>query len=417
MQKYNLNNNFSYKEIVFFSILYLSLITGFFLSENSTGGAITDYYNQKNISIHFSNNFLDSLLNYDKYSSRHSPVLIIFLSFLEKINLDDNFIRLLHLHICLILPYIFYKIIREQDYTKNKKIALVLSSILFLSPTFRSLSIWPDSRLLGLTIFSLSIFFFVKFLNKRSFKFVIFNVISCALASYISPNFSVFSIFFLINFILYYGFKNKKILIIIILNILISLPAIYYIFILDVNFINKSAAIGGIKNENIIFINLFNNVLITFTLIFFYLIPFIISKIISIEKILNYKNILASFLIFIILAVNFDYQYNLSGGGIFFKISNYLFDNNYFFFIFSLISIIYILPILIRNKLNLLIFLLIIINNPQYTMYHKYFDPFLIISFFSIFILKKNLDLILSLKNLFYIYSFFLSFLILSVYK
>ncbi len=417
MQKYNLNNNFSYKEIVFFSILYLSLITGFFLSENSTGGAITDYYNQKNISIHFSNNFLDSLLNYDEYSSRHSPVLIILLSFLEKINLDDNFIRLLHLHICLLLPYIFYKIIREQDYTKNKKIALVLSSLLFLSPTFRSLSIWPDSRLLGLTIFSLSIFFFIKFLNKRNFKFVILNIISCALASYISPNFSVFSIFFLINFILYYGFKNKKILIIIILNILISLPAIYYIFILDVNFINKSAAIGGIKNENIIFINIFNNVLITFSLIFFYLIPFIISKIISIKEILNYKNILTSFLIFVILAVNFDYQYNLSGGGFFFKISNYLFDNNYLFFIFSFISIIYVLPILFRNKLNLLIFLLIIINNPQYTIYHKYFDPFLIISFFSIFLLKKNLNLILSLKNLFYIYSFFLSFLILSVYK
>ena len=403
MQKYNLNNNFSYKEIVFFSILYLSLITGFFLSENSTGGAISDYYNQKNISIHFSNNFLDSLLNYDKYSSRHSPVLIIFLSFLEKINLDDNFIRLIHLHICLLLPYIFYKIIREQDYTKNKKIALVLSSLLFLSPTFRSLSIWPDSRLLGLTIFSLSIFFFIKFLNKRNFKFVILNIISCALASYISPNFSVFSIFFLINFILYYGFKNKKILIIIILNILISLPAIYYIFILDVNFINKSAAIGGIKNENIFFINIFNNVLITFSLIFFYLIPFIISKIISIKEILNYKNILTSFLIFVILAVNFDYQYNLSGGGFFFKISNYLFDNNYLFFIFSFISIIYVLPILFGNKLNLLIFLLIIINNPQYTIYHKYFDPFLIISFFSIFLLKKNLNLILSLKNLFFI--------------
>ena len=415
MQKYNLNNNFFYKEIFFFSILYLSLITGFFLSENSTGGAISDYYNQKNISIHFSNNFLDSLLNYDKYSSRHSPVLIIFLSFLEKINLDDNFIRLLYLHICLLLPYIFYKIIREQYYKKNKKIALFLSSLLFLSPTFRSLSIWPDSRLLGLTIFSLSIFFFIKFLNKRNFKFVILNIISCALASYISPNFSVFSIFFLINFILYYGFKNKKILIIIILNILISLPAIYYIFILDVNFINKSAAIGGINNENIFFINIFNNVLITFSLIFFYLIPFIISKIISIKEILNYKNILTSFLIFVILAVNFDYQYNLSGV-VFFKISNYLFDNNYLFYLFIYFNNLCFANFF-GNKLNLLIFLLIIINNPQYTIYHKYFDPFLIISFFSIFLLKKNLNLILSLKNLFYIYSFFLSFLILSVYK
>ena len=47
MQKYKLNNNFSYKEIVFFFVLYLSLILSFMLSENSTGGAILDYYNQK----------------------------------------------------------------------------------------------------------------------------------------------------------------------------------------------------------------------------------------------------------------------------------------------------------------------------------------------------------------------------------
>ena len=89
MQKYKLDNNFSYKEIVFFFVLYLSLILSFILSENSTGGAILDYYNQKTISIQFANNFLDTFLNYDNYSTRHSPILIILLSYLEKINLSD----------------------------------------------------------------------------------------------------------------------------------------------------------------------------------------------------------------------------------------------------------------------------------------------------------------------------------------
>ena len=122
MQKNKIDNNFFYKEIVFFLILYLSLILGFFLSENSTGGAIVDYYNQKNISKHFANNFLETFLNYDNYSSRHSPVLIILLSFLEKINFPDVFTRLLHLHICLLLPYIFYKIIREKfDFLDKKR--------------------------------------------------------------------------------------------------------------------------------------------------------------------------------------------------------------------------------------------------------------------------------------------------------
>ena len=79
MQKYKLDNNFSYKEIVFFFVLYLSLILSFILSENSTGGAILDYYNQKNISKQFAYNFFDTLLNYENFSSRHSPILIILL--------------------------------------------------------------------------------------------------------------------------------------------------------------------------------------------------------------------------------------------------------------------------------------------------------------------------------------------------
>lgn len=418
MQKYKLNFNFLHKEIVFFLILYISLLFGFFLSENSTGGAITDYYNQKNISIDFSNNFLQTFLNYDAYSSRHSPVLIIFLSFFEKMKFQDDIIRLLHLHLCLLLPLIFYKIIKEQNKKDNKYIAIILSGLVFLSPTFRSLSIWPDSRLIGLTVFSLSIFYFIKFLNTKKFIFVIFNIITCAASSYLSPNFSVFSFFFLVNFINYYGLINKKIFIIIILNILISIPALYYIFILDINFLNKSAAIGGLqKNDNIIFINIFNNILITFSLFFFYLIPFLFTKIIQIKESTKFNNILPSILIFLILAINFDYQYDLSGGGIFFKISYFFFKNNYLLLIISLISIILIFPLFKENKLNLLLFLLIIINNPQYTMYHKYFDPFLIITFFSIFLFKKNLKLVLSFKNIFFIYSFFLTFLILSIYK
>ena len=159
---------------------------GFLLSENSTGGALIDYNNQKNITINFANNFKDTLLNYDNYSTRHSPVLIILLSFLEKANLPDSYIRLIHLHICLFLPFIFYKIINEQIESSDKRIALILTGLIFLSPTFRSLSIWPDSRLIGLSFFSLSIFYYLKFCKDKKFKFAILNVFSCALSAYFS---------------------------------------------------------------------------------------------------------------------------------------------------------------------------------------------------------------------------------------
>ena len=115
------------------------------------------------------------------------------------------------------------------------------------------------------------------------------------------------------------------------------------------------------------------------------------ERIIQITKILNFYNIFFSICLFIVCVYFFNYRYEYSGGGIFFKISNFIFKNNHFFYIIGFISIIIFLPLLIRNKDNLLLFALIILNNPQYTIYHKYFDPFLIIIFFSLFKFKISL--------------------------
>ena len=316
-----LNNDKYKKEIVFFLFFYITLLISFILGENSTGGAIGDYFQtNKYLSQKFASEFLKTFYEYDTHDSRHSPILIIFLSFFEKIKLSDIFIRLIHLHLCLFLPYLFYKCLSVKFIKIDKKILFFLSSLIFLSPTFRTLAIWPDSRLLGLTLFTLSIYYFLKFEESKNFKFAINNVFFLALSAYISPNFSVFSIFFFIRFLQNYGFFSKKILLIIITNIVLTFPAFYYIFILEINFFLKSAAIGISENERIIFNNLFNDILITFSIIFFYLIPFLFFKIIKIHNISNLKNILISSSIFLICVLNFDYNYLYSGGGIFFKL-------------------------------------------------------------------------------------------------
>ena len=417
MQKYYLNNNYFKIEIVFFLFLYTSLIIGFIFGENSTGGAIIDYTNQKSISQKFASDFIGTILNYDNFSSRHSPILIIFLSFFEKINLSDPIIRIIHLHICLILPIIFYKILVLKFGIKYRNYLIVLVGLIFLSPTFRSLSIWPDSRLLGLIIFSISILYYLKFVKHKMFNYVLLNILSCALSAYFSPNFSLFSIFFFTNYILHYGLLSKQIIIISIFNLILALPALYYVFILDVNFINKSAAIGLGAKDNILFVNIFNNILLTFSIFFFYLIPFAIIKSIRIENLLNSKTIIISSILFLFLIYNFNYNYNFSGGGFFFQISNFLFQNNYLFFFISFFSILFVITLIQRNYLNILLFILIILNNPQYTMYHKYFDPFTIIALFSIFILNIDINKFKNPKNLLFIYFYFLSFLILSFAK
>ena len=412
-----LDKNIYKKEIVFFLILYTSLIISFFLGENSTGGAIGDYINQKRASQAFASEFLKTFFEYDTYGTRHSPILIIFLSLFEKIKLPDIFIRLIHLHLALFLPFIFYKCLSVKFKEIDKKILFFLSCLIFLSPTFRSLAIWPDSRLLGLVLFVISIYYFLKFEESKNFKFAIYNVIFLALSAYLSPNFSVFSIFFFTKFVLNYGILSKKIFSIITINFILALPIFYYIFVLDVNFLLKTAAVGIEENEKIIFNNLFNDILITFSIIFFYLIPFIFLKIIRIKNIFNLKKILISILIFSICVFYFDYNYFYSGGGIFFKVSNFFFNNNYLFYLISFFAILFTYTLISEKYLNILLFVIIILNNPQYTMYHKYFDPFLLIAFFTIFSFNIDLKKMFQAKNYLLVFFYFLVFLFISNLK
>jgi len=74
------------------------------------------------------------------------------------------------------------------------------------------------------------------------FKNIIFLIIS----SYVSPNFSLFIIFFFYHYLKKVNFKD---LIYLLLFCLISaLPAFYYIFILEVNFL--SAKTPGLEAES-----------------------------------------------------------------------------------------------------------------------------------------------------------------------
>ena len=140
-------------------------------------------------------------------------------------------------------------------------------------------------------------------------------------------------------------------------------------------------------------------------------------KIIKINNILNIKNISISLIIFLICILNFDYNYSFSGGGIFFKLSNYIFNNNYLFYFISFFAILILCSLISENYINILIFTLIILNNPQYTIYHKYFDPFILIAFLTIFSFNLDLKKVFYTKNYLLIFAYFLVFLILSNLK
>ena len=88
MKPVNFDTYNIYKYLIFFILLYTSIIITLVFNEDSTGGAFVDYVNQKKVSQDFAINFKNTFLNFDQYNTRHSPVLIIFLSFFEELNIN-----------------------------------------------------------------------------------------------------------------------------------------------------------------------------------------------------------------------------------------------------------------------------------------------------------------------------------------
>ena len=402
------NHHISNKTIIF-TLLFITLFIGFFFNENSSGGALPDFLMRIEIINSFNNDFIGTFLNYNQYPDRHSPLILIFITMLLKSGLDIDGIRFLHLFIVPLIIFVTHKCLISKYGKKYNYFFFLISATFFLSPTIRSISIWPDSRLLGLLFFLISLFFFLEFNKKHKFKYAIYNTLFLILASYISPNFSIFFLYFFYNFFKHYSF-SKETYKILFINLVLSLPMIYYLFILDINFL-KITAVSDINMINRI--NPANKILIISSLILFYSIPILLNKsVISICKNLIVASRFIIFsAIFFILAIFFNYSINYSGGGIFFKFSYFFFNNNYFFLIISYLSFLYISIFFKINLNNFLLFTILILSNPQLTIYHKYYDPLLIILFFTVFEYSFNIKKILDKKTVFNFYVFYLLYL------
>jgi hypothetical protein len=411
--------NFSFILLFF---LYLSIIFGFFIGEDLNGGARDDYLHAyKPIIENFSNNFLDTFFKYDQYGQRHSPILIIFLSFFSKIFENDTLLRFIHLHLSLFLIIFFFYSLRLKFKFLNNNIALIIASVIFLSPTFRSLAIWPDSRLFGLQFFVLSLFFFLKFREskKKPFYYCLLNILFLSLSSYISPNFSIFSIYFFYYFVK--RFDYIKIFIIVIFNLLLAFPAFYYLFILKIFFLSSGKTPGFEGSGTAFDFNFANKILLISSIIFFHLINFILNPNIfdKIKFFLYKKKYLALIFLFeIILILNFNYQKDFTGGGIFFHASYFFFNNEYLFFIFSFFSLLFIFSLIFGSFNNFFLYIILIISNIQLSIYHKYYEPLILIIFLLLFETGINFKKFFNnKKNIFYLYSLSILFFIFSIIK
>jgi len=184
---------------------------------------------------------------------------------------------------------------------------------------------------------------------------------------------------------------------------------LYYIFILDVNFLIAGQT-PGLDGETIsLSFNFSNKLMMISSIIFFHLSPILILS--------NFYKFFVRFLInksillllfTLCLIYFFNYQTSYTGGGVFFVISNLLFGNNYLFFISAFISIGFFVYIASLNWNNFFLLLLLVISNVQNTIYHKYYEPMVLILFFT---LLSQVDSENFLKKRYLIYFYYLSFI------
>ena len=414
------------KRIVYVYLsLYLTLLIGFYFNEDFAGGYKVDYLIYLHKTISFNLDLKNSLIFYERFNVNTSPIFILLLTYMNKILTNDTFVRFLNLNFSLILPYLFFLCLKIKYVDTNKYLLSLLPAIILISPYFRSSSIWVGPENLAMIFFVASIYFFLRHESeKQNLSFILLNVFFLALTAYIRPIYSLFSIYFFFKF--YYNIKfSKNLIYYILFNILLSLPAFYYIFILEVNFF--AAAL----NNGIGFANHINQFAITISIIFFYSIPFILNNYKNYFDIKNYKivNLIFSivFIYLIITYFNYEERFDIMvyGGGLFYKLSNLIFKSNYFFYLIVIISLnILIISVFKDNKnidkfFNIILLLVLIFFEPDGFYFQETYDPLLYFVFLLLINSQQFLLFVekLNFKNLIILFSFVIIYYCASVIK
>ena len=400
-------------------ILFLSIIFSYVISEDTLGGAQNDFIFHKKFIILFAEDFKNTFNSYGKGEllARNSPIFYIFLSFLYKSGIELDKLKYLNIISIPFLIYVFYSCLKIHFRKINNNLLFFLTFIVFLSPTVRSLIVWPYPILYAFIFFLLSIKFYLQFTQTKKLKIneAIKNVFFLALASYITPTFSVFALFFLYKFFL--EFKNSKpFFYIIAMNFLLSIPALVYYFLNDFYFFNAPVT-NSVDISDLL--NIPNKIIIIFSLIFFYFILFINKKLIN-ESINIFKNLRNEYILvifFITCLYFFDFPTGNFGGGVFYHLSQFVTKNNTLLFLIFALSIILFKAAKLINLNNILLFVCLILYNLQISIYHKYFDPLLV--FILLFLVSNNKiksqkSFIKITKNYYVLYSLFLA---ISFYK
>ena len=199
--------NYRILSLVLIFISFSSLFLGFYLGENSAGagsykGDIQIIWSNLQI---FLTNDISSSINHEDYYDSRTPIAYIFHKIFNPFLGNILSFRISVFIISLTLPILFYFCLKQKFAKEDSVLLLLISSIVCLSPYYRTSAYWGLEENYGLIFLLLTFLSLNGFLNNKNqdrhkvhlllFATTFFS--SCCL--YFDQKFNYYSIHLLFN--------------------------------------------------------------------------------------------------------------------------------------------------------------------------------------------------------------------------
>ena len=383
-------------------IIFISYILGFIFRENH-GAAETDAlaHTWPAIEMFSAGTFFYTLKNYYIFGENSFPLHHILYGKILNIS-EVNILIFLSFLVSLIIPFIFFYILKIRYKNLDNKHLILFSSLLLISPYFRGSAFWCLTENTGYLFLILSIFFYIKYLKIKNYSNIFYITLFGSLALYSRMQLIFFLIFFTLS--IFVEKKYSKLFILFCYLFLFSIPGLYLIFLWGGLILSDTGEGSGLYYF-INFRSVPNTSLVILSLITFYLLPFFAInnyQVITKKIIFNFFKkfiILLLFvsLIYIIFKVDILYlsenTLGVYGQGFLVDVLYRITGKEYFFLPFSALGLLIILDYINIDKKNLLILTsLILIMSFRVHFFNEYLDPLLYIIAFTLLKNKPNFE-------------------------
>ena len=426
MNKFITKKNITY---IIFSLVIFSFFQGFYYDENSAGGKGDITWILNNIEIFKNNKLKDAILD-DSFYGNRTPLVYIINNVLNPFFYEYEKYRITVFLFSLIGPIFIYLCLKKRFPETNKELIVLLSSIILLSPYYRTSAYWALNENYGLVASLISLLFLnlylenIRIINKRNF-FLFATIFFSSLSVYFDLKLIIITMicfFYLINSKIEIKLKFYTFLIYLILG----LPYLFLILqwngivppMTQADNINTVTNLSRLRDFHIYHLGYAS------TIIGFYIFPFLFLKNKNFFKIIidffltkwSILILIVPLLYILYIYLNIEFKsYTVDnywiGLGVINKIADILFNDinkkeifTYLIFFLSWIVI----CLYIDNLIDFIILsFFFIISLFLWPLMQEYFDPIIIILSLMIFKTKMKLDY----YNVFFLFFYFAVFL------